>query len=122
MSSDFQKVLVKDDRLHVSDSVKYAVLKGGQNVTQSRFLANSSGPSSIVFNVQVPSEQTLIDRRVLWRSKCTANVIATIPAGTAAGVPIFDYGRQAALAPFPLHSTTSTITGIFNIIDNLLNF
>lgn len=34
MSQDFQTVLVKDDRLaNITDELKFAVKKGGQNVT-----------------------------------------------------------------------------------------
>ena len=32
MSNDFKKILVKDPRLMVTDSLNYAVIKGGQNV------------------------------------------------------------------------------------------
>lgn len=114
MSSDFQKVLVKDDRLHCTDSVKYAVIKGGQNVTQAQFNAVSEGATSHVFNIQVPSEQTLLDRRVLWTSKCTMQITVSTPNGTPAGINVFDYGFNAALAPFPLHSMTSTMTATIN--------
>jgi len=55
MSSDFQKVLVKDDRLMVTDKVKYAVFKGGQNVTSATFNAISQSNSSHTYNIQVPN-------------------------------------------------------------------
>jgi hypothetical protein len=53
MSQDFQKVLVKDDRLNVTDAVQYAVHKGGQNMTPATFQAISQTPSSVTFNIQV---------------------------------------------------------------------
>lgn len=110
MSADFQKVLVIDDRLAVKDSIKYAVMKGAQNMTVSEFNAISQSPSSIVFNVQVPSEQTLIDRRVMWESTITIRVQG-VPA---LGEHLINWGSKDALAPFPLHQLTTTQTATIN--------
>lgn len=52
-TNDFKTVLVKDDRLNVTDSINYAVCKGGQNVTPSQFNAISYSTSSHTFNIQV---------------------------------------------------------------------
>lgn len=52
--SSFEKVLVKDDRLMVTDKINYAVNKGGQNVTSSQFNAISASTSSHTYNIQVP--------------------------------------------------------------------
>jgi hypothetical protein len=52
--SSFEKVLVKDDRLDVSDKIKYAVMKGGQNMTSAQFNAISQSTSSHTYNIQVP--------------------------------------------------------------------
>ena len=42
MSETFQKILVTDDRIAmITDQVKYAVVKGGQNVTSQPFSAIS---------------------------------------------------------------------------------
>lgn len=81
-SADFQKVLVKDDRIgNITDSVKYSVLKGGQTITPTPFQAISAGTSSCTFNIQVPSQETLIDRRLLWRSTFSLNVSITNNTG-----------------------------------------
>jgi hypothetical protein len=53
MSQDFIKQLVKDDRLNVTDTIGYAVHKGGQNMTSAQFQAISQTPSSVTFNIQV---------------------------------------------------------------------
>jgi hypothetical protein len=109
MSTDFQKVLVKDDRLNCSDSIRYAVQKGGQNITSAQFKAVSATPSSHTYNIQVPSEQTIIDRRVLWRSKVKIRVAD--PAFTSDNITI---GLTDALAPFPLHQLVSVMTATIN--------
>jgi hypothetical protein len=107
MSNDFKKVLVKDDRLMVTDSLNYAVVKGGQNVVSQTQSAISQSTSSISFNLQVPSEQTIVDRKVF--------VSATIQVGwQTTGTPTLVYGQNIALAPFPLHQMCSTIQTTIN--------
>jgi hypothetical protein len=110
MSSDFSKKLVLDDRLMVTDSVGYGVIKGGSQVTSAQFKAISESNSSVTFNVQVPSEQTLIDRRVLWR----ADVVVTVTGTPAAGQYLIAYGNNSALAPFPLHQLCSVMSSTIN--------
>lgn len=114
MSADFEKVLVKDDRLDVKDVVRYAVVKGGQNVTCAQYRAISESNSQITFNIQVPSEQTIIDRRVLLRTTITFVVKSyeTIAAGaTAVGV---GYGALSSLAPFPMHQLMTVMSATIN--------
>ena len=111
MSTDFTKVLVKDDRLVVTDSVKYAVIKGGQNVTANTFNAIAKSPSSLTFNVQVPSEQTIIDRRVLLKTTFTLKLTGS---ADASGNYLVNLGRTDALAPFPMHQLFQTIQSTIN--------
>ena len=108
--SEFKKVLVKDDRLNVTDSIEYAVEKGGQNMTSSTFNAITFSTSSHVFNIQIPSEQTLIDRRILWQSQVVLKIVATPPIGQYA----IGYGSTDALSAFPLHQLTSVMTCTIN--------
>jgi hypothetical protein len=122
MSNDFKKVLIKDDRLMVSDSIEYAVFKGGQNVVPSVQPAIGQGPntSAVTFNVQIPSEQTLVDRRVMYTA--TAEISFSLAAGSATP----SLGVNFALAALPnqqlLQTTTATInnnTTSINIRDVL---
>jgi hypothetical protein len=113
MSQDFVKVLVKDDRLNVTDTVSYAVHKGGQNMTSAQFNAISATPSSVTFNIQVPSEQTLIDRRVMWRSTVLLKLTVLGSASNVGQLPL-NYGVTDALAPFPLHQLASVMTATIN--------
>ena len=110
MSQDFVKVLVKDDRLDVTDAISFAVHKGGQNMTSAQFNAISQTPSSVTFNIQVPSEQTLIDRRVMWQSTVILQLNVTAPAG----INPMNLAISDALAPFPLHQLASVMTATIN--------
>lgn len=110
MSQDFTKVLISDDRLAVTDKISFGVLRSGQNVTVAKYEATSSSSNSITWSVQVPSEQTVLSRRVLWRSKC----IFTIKGIPANNEYLFDPFRQDAFAQFPLHQLVSTLSATIN--------
>jgi hypothetical protein len=116
-STDFERILVKDDRLgSITDKIKYAVLKGGQNVTSQTFNAISYTTSSHVFNIAVPSLETIIAREVLWTSSFTLKIECNAASKTAAFPNMFmvNYGVTDALAPFPLSQLVSTITTTIN--------
>ena len=122
-SADFQKVLVRDERLNCKDSIKYAVQKSGQNITVAEFNAISENQNSHTYNIQVPSETTIIDRRVIWESTVIARItvpqaaaVAAVAAGVAGATPIASLGYSNALCPFPLHS--ACLTQQFTINNN----
>ena len=110
MSADIKKVLVKDDRLNCTDQIAYAVMKGGASMNPSAFQAVSQSTSSHVYAIQVPSEQTIIDRRVLW----TSTVILKIDGAAPAGQNLINYGLTDALAPFPLHQLVNVMSATIN--------
>jgi len=110
MSQDFKKVLVNDDRLMVTDSIEYGVLSGGQNVTVAPYNAISKSTSQLVFNIQVPSEQTIIDRRVMLKSTWTISITGT----PASGAYLIDLGYKDALGPFPVHQLFTTVQATIN--------
>ena len=110
MSQDFHKVLIQDDRLLCTDDLSYAVYKGGQNMTPAQFGATSSSNSSHVFNIQVPSEQTIIDRRVMWSSSVSV-VVTGIPSN---GEYLVNYGILDAFSPWPLHQSCTTMNATIN--------
>ena len=112
MAETFEKILVKDDRLGcITPKVKFQVLKGGQNITCQPFKAISETKASHVYNVTVPSLETIISREVLWQSTVTLKITTTAKAATDFAV---NYGVTDALAPFPLHSLVTTMTATIN--------
>lgn len=111
MSQDFKTVKILDPRLCVTDEVSYGVIKGGQNNTVSRYPAIAKSTSQLVFNVQVPSEQTLIDRRCLIRNQWRLTISTTaLPVGQF----LVNYGSLDALAPFPCMQSFSTVQSTIN--------
>lgn len=109
MSQDFQTVLVKDDRLaNITDELKFAVKKGGQNVTVYPYKAISASNSAITFNIQVPNRTTVIDRRIMLKATVTLNI--TTPPAANVGDLYIKPGSNFGLGPFPLQSLFSTIS------------
>ena len=107
---DFTTSLIKDSRLMVSDKINYGVVKGGETITHQRQPAVADSNTSLVYNVQVPSLQTVIDRRVVFG----ANFILKIVGVPGNGVPLVKLGETDALAPFPLQQMLATMTTTIN--------
>ena len=116
MSTDFRKVLVKDSRIgNLTDSIDYAVYKGGQQVTGAKFMATSQSNSSHVYHIQVPSETTVIDRMIIWETTITLKIsFSGNNASGGAAKTLDDYGAGTALAPFPGHQLISTLSATIN--------
>ena len=112
MAETFEKILVKDDRLGcITPTVKFQVLQGGQNITCQPFTAISETRASHVYNVTVPSLETIISREVLWQSTVTLKITTT---GKVAEDCAVNYGVADALDPFPRHSLVTTMTATIN--------
>jgi len=110
-STDFNKVLIKDDRLaNLSDSIDYAVVKGAQNITSASYTAQSATNSAHTYSVQVPSEMVVISREVMWSSTITFKITGT-PAN---GEYLVNYGATDAFAPFPLNQMVETMSSTIN--------
>ena len=102
---------VIDDIIATENKVEYNVLIGAQSVTSQEFKAISATPSAMVFNVVVPSLETILDRRVMIQTTLTFKINGVIRAfdGTkSAGKDpngwLVNYGVTDALGPFPLNS------------------
>jgi hypothetical protein len=108
MADTFEKILVKDDKIGcLTNKVKYAVNKGGQNITAMPFKAISATTSAHVYNITVPSLETVISREVLWQSTVTLKITGQNKPN---GQFLVNYGVTDALAPFPLHSLVTNMT------------
>ncbi len=108
-SSDFSKVKVLYDVLNTTDSVRYAVVAGAQNITPSKYNAISKSTSSITFNIQTPSESTVLARRFMIRNVMELTVNATFTSGTPVGTLAINYGYTESLAPFPFQTALNTV-------------
>ena len=115
------------------DRIKYAVLKGGQCIASQSFTAISATPSAHVFNIVVPSLESVTSREVLWTCSLTLRIerstytgnngvayagsgVCPTTAGKGGFQPIcaVNYGVTDSLAPFPLHRMVNTMTTTIN--------
>jgi len=135
MSNDFKKILVKDPRLMVTDSLNYAVCKGGQNVTHVRMPAISATPNALNFVIPFPSESTVLDREVFLNTQTDYYItfgsaisgvpfylsapVANVAVATGYNCPLV-LGYNISPASFPSQRTMETIqVQINNNIDTI---
>ena len=75
-------------------------------MTSQVLKAISATPSSMVFNVVVPSIETILDRRIMIQSTMILRIDVKDPID---GVQPINYGVTDALAPFPLNQLIQNI-------------
>jgi hypothetical protein len=104
-------VLIQDARIaDITDEEHFAVLDGASQSTFQNFAASTQTSSSIVWNIQIPSENVVIDRHLLMQSTVTLTLTLAGPTGTgidnATTTPtlVFDYGLTDSLQAFPLNA------------------
>ena len=81
--SDFKTVLVRDSVIgDITSDIDFAVKSGASQTTYQRFPATSASNSSLIFSVQVPSENVVIGRDILINT----GLSFTMTAGNALGL------------------------------------
>jgi len=127
MSNDFKKVSVIDDRLNTTDSLNYAVFRGGQNVNNVRMPAISATNSALNFVIPFPSESTVLDREVYLNTTTdyylqfesalagvaqyftlTGNSTPSTSGTTSYQCPLI-YGYNVSVGAFPTQRSLDTI-------------
>jgi len=110
--SDFKTVLVRDSVIgDITSDLDFAVKSGASQTTFQRFPATSASNSSLIFSIQVPSENVVIGRDILLTSGLSFTLTAT---GVPPGAFALNYGGTDALQAFPLASLMTTATAQIN--------
>jgi len=110
--SDFRTVLIEDARIaDITPTEVFGVQSSASQSTYQQFQAVSASNSSIVFNVQIPSENIVIDRHVLCASTVSLQITAS---NVPIGAQVFQYGLTEALQAFPLNSLMTTVQATIN--------
>jgi len=139
--SSVQTYLIQDDRLLVTDQVRYAVLKGAANNTTVQYQAISGVnaaaaqtvagigtnlPSSLTWNVQIPSQEIVVARDAAVRYTVRAVVTKTNNSVNAAvAEPVWNAANNAlvngantlgadSLNAFPVSQCIQTIQCTIN--------
>jgi hypothetical protein len=110
--SDFRTVLIEDARIaDITATETFGVQSSAAQSTYQQFQAVSTSNSSIVFNIQVPSENIVIDRKVDLASQLAFQLsLGNVPVGEQC----FQYGLTDALQAFPLNSLFTTTQATIN--------
>lgn len=115
--ADIQKLAVFDPRI-VQERPAFAVDKGALSLTNAPFKAIASTASQMTFNIMSPSLSVFIDREMEWTTGVRVGFNVAIGGGAISPVPASEpicvFGKDVALAPYPLHSLCSTMTATIN--------
>ena len=111
--TDFTTCLLRDPKLsQITDKQVYAVTQGASNSTFQAFQAVSATNSSIVMNVQIPSQSIVVNRECYIRARDFSFFLKI--EGAAVGSTAFDLGSTDSLAPFPLTMCMNTLSSQIN--------
>jgi hypothetical protein len=112
MSGDFSTVLIKDSTIAgITDKLTYAVQSGASSNTFQKFNAISNGNTSLTFNINVPSENVIVNREVFIKTKIVFTLTGTGYTTATASPGI---GLATALQCFPFNHLVTTATAQIN--------
>jgi broad specificity polyphosphatase/5'/3'-nucleotidase SurE len=106
--SELSTVLINDSRYkNITDSVTIGVKDGPASVIHQKYKHNSNSTSSTLFNINVPSENTLIDRNIHVEGTVSCYYEASI-AGTES------VAFSVVPAAFPMNQALQSATLTLN--------
>jgi hypothetical protein len=70
----FGNVKITDDIIDTESEVMFGVLNGAQNITSQRFKSISATPNAMVFNIVLPSLETVMDRHLMITTQLTLEI------------------------------------------------
>jgi len=110
--NEFQPKLVLDSRIHdITDKIDVAVESSAAQSTYQNFKSVNSSNTSMTFNVNVPSENIAVDRRILINTTVNFTInITNVPVDSLA----FEWGMTDGLGQFPLNSLFQQVQATIN--------
>jgi len=106
-SADFKTVNITDSRLNFDDQINYAVRGGASAITSVSYPAQAKSLTSHSFNINIPSLNTVVSKRVLWKCDVVYKVSGIVELKDDW---LFTYGKDLAPSAFPLHQSCITQT------------
>jgi hypothetical protein len=112
MSDSLKTVLINDSRIEdISGEISFAVQGGGAQNTFQPQMANTSSNTSHSWQINVPSENIVVDRRFLIDTNVEYDiVVSNVPAGEIA----FNWGQTDGFGPYPLTASYLTQNVLIN--------
>ena len=119
MTDFIEAVLIKDSRIdNIRSTLGFGVFSGASSVNYQQYGALSQNANQMVFNCQIPSEQTLIDRNVMIQATYKVKLIISNVAKNATA---FNYGLGESFQAFPIHSSIKNMTSTINNVSTTVN-
>lgn len=116
--SSFGTCLITDSRIaDLTPELTYAVELGGSQVTAQSFAPTSATNSSVVFSIQIPSENIVVDRALTIGTQINFTISignSANGANIAVGDLAFDLGNSDALQAFPFNKLITTAQATIN--------
>jgi len=116
-SNQVKKIEVVDSRVHQGEP-SYNVFKGASTISAGTTTANSSSVNSLNFTVQVPSQDTYMDRKLELTAEAIFKVNFQVGAGAdgilAADTVLADFGDNLSLPAFPIQQIIQTLNVTIN--------
>lgn len=110
--SDLKTVLINDSRIEdISGEIAFAVQSGAQQSTFQPQMANTSSNTSHSWQINVPSENIVVDRRFLIDTNVEYDIVVS---NVAVGEIAFDWGKTDGFGPYPLSSGYLTQNVLIN--------
>ena len=122
-SSDIQKLAVADSRI-LQLPPRYAVQRGALSLSNSPYNAIAATSSQHTYNVNAPSQNVFIARDIDWSARTAIQFSVAINSAVSPYVlnqPVVVFGRDCALAPYPLHQMVQTMTTTINDVNTTIN-
>jgi hypothetical protein len=115
----YSSQLVVDNRVKSSESLKLPVLVGGALVNHQSYKSNSASNNATSWNIQVPSNETMIDKKIWMSYKFTTELTlsqAAVPDAAAAVLVAKDLLNKGAFATtdFPLNKSITNCNILIN--------
>lgn len=96
----------------ITDELSFGIVKGASNNSFQQFEAQTKSSSSINVNINVPSENIILSRKVMLQTTLNFEIeITDVPDGINS---VFNYGLNASLQAFPINSLFSNVTCSIN--------
>lgn len=110
--SDLKTVLINDARIEdISGDISFSVQGGAQQNTFQPQMANTSSNTSHSWQINVPSENIVVDRRLLIDTDVVFVInVTNVPANEFA----MDWGVDIGFGPYPLNSCYLTQNALIN--------
>lgn len=113
--TDIRTVKITDSVISdISPDITFGVMSGASQNSFQKFPSTSNSNSALIYNIQVPSENVVVDRSVMMTTALCLKLTINTPNETPDNTLLFEYGVTDALQSFPLNSLFSTVTASIN--------